>query len=374
MTLLSASEVPRALACPASLVLPRSEYHTEDAEDGIARHAAMEAAARTEDGAGLPEVVRALFQPGDRIAAECSFAYDVATDTARELGHVHGRCYGELRPFEIPGTADLLIVGNGRAIVVDYKGFEPVAHAETNEQTATYALMVSRAYGFRCVTVAIVYLVGDRRPSMATLDALDLDAHAQRLKQLHLDAAKARENPEPFLFVGSHCKYCKAFLACPRQRVVQDEVSQGLVAMRVEAAIPFVDDGEAARAYELLGQVKLLAQRLTAALKARAQERPIPLLSGKMYGPVTKNGNERLNADVVYEVVREKHGQGIADAAVERVATKKRLKDALAFAGAKPAAAAERDVLEAVRERGGATRETKTVIEEYEPQLALEAG
>lgn len=347
--MISASAVPRLLACPASESLPHQDYQTTYADQGTDYHAEMEAAADVGDRDALPDGVSRLILDGDVMASECAFAYDVATDTARELGHV-SRAYGTLRPFEIPGTVDLIIRGRGRAIVVDYKGHERVAPAATNTQLATYALMVARAYDLDEVDVVICYRTSGWCDS-ATLDALDLAAHADRLCKL-LVAAAAPSAPVP----GPHCKYCPAFLSCPEQKAL---------AIRVEETklVSLDYDDEAAAAYELLGRIKTLVARISAAVYARAAERPIPLPSGKTFGPVTKQGNEKLDGDTVYEIVKARHGQAIADAAVVRAASKARLKEALKPLG--KVATLEREILEEVRARGGAERTTKTVVEEF---------
>lgn len=369
MIRLSASAVPRVLECTGSAVLPQHRYETKFAEEGTERHADMEGAVDDGDHEKLPAEVQALMRDGDKMATECAFAYDVATDTARELGHLKHRAYEGLAPFEVPGTVDLLIMGNGRAIVVDYKGFEEVDDAESNAQTATYALMVARKYGLSEITVVIVYLTGLRKPSIAILGAFDLDGHAARLKQLQFDVARAAADPGAHLVTGKQCKYCPAFLSCEKQSALTIDVSSADTVMAIESRIPFESDEDAADAFDLLQRIKMLTTRMSAALYARAAERPIPLRSGKMFGPVEKLGSEKLDGDIVYAVVKEKHGQGVADAAVVRSATKKRLKEALGFVGAKSVAAAERDVLEAVRAKGGAERKPKTSIEEYEPPL-----
>jgi hypothetical protein len=63
----------------------------------------------------LHPAVVALMVEGDRLTTEPAFAYDCATDTARELGHVDRR-YRDLAPYEIPGTMDLLIFQPGRDV------------------------------------------------------------------------------------------------------------------------------------------------------------------------------------------------------------------------------------------------------------------
>ncbi|HEU4726483.1 MAG TPA: PD-(D/E)XK nuclease family protein, partial [Kofleriaceae bacterium] len=355
MIRISASAIPRLLACPGSGHLPHADYRTAYADAGHERHAEQESAADLGDHDGLDPRVQALLEPGDQLATECSFAYDASDDTARALGHLARRDYQELRPFEIPGTIDLLVVGARRILVVDYKGIEEVDPAAENAQTLTYALMVARATGRDEIVVAIIYLAAPwRAADVATITAFDLDGHAARLRSLVTSTDR-------MLWTGKHCKYCPAFLACPEQKQLGDDAGGGALAVRVESMIPFASDDDARMAYELRGKVRVFLQRLEAALFARAAERPIPLGNGKMFGRHTKLGNEQLDGDTTYEVVREMHGQAVADAAVIRSATKTRIKEALKRAGIK-VAPAEREVLAAVRARGGATRKETTEI------------
>ncbi len=372
MNRLSASAVPRALACPTSLVLPQQDYRTAYADAGSDRHAEMEDAADRGAHDELPEAVRSLIRPGDRLASEISFAYDASTGEARTLGHVRDRQYGALGPFEITGTIDLLIVGNGRIIVVDYKGFEEVTHAEDNAQLATYALMAARTYGYQEVTVVVVYLVANRKPTIAVLDHDDLRFHDGVLRSLQVRVAAAAKSPEAHAVIGRHCRYCPAFLSCAKQKALAIDVQTGIVPLRVESMMPLDDDEKANDALELTAILGTLKKRLDAAIYARAHERPIQLRNGKLFGPRTVNGNEKIDADIAYEVVRAKYGQAIADTAVERKATKKKLREALAFvAGKGKVAATEREALALIDERGGIEKTTKTVVEEYDQQEVL---
>jgi CRISPR/Cas system-associated exonuclease Cas4 (RecB family) len=357
---ISASAIPRLLACPASHRLPHHAYQTAHATAGSDRHAEAEAAADT--GGELHPAVVALMIEGDRLATECAFAYDCATDTARELGHVDRR-YGTLAPYELPGTMDLLIRQEGRAVVVDYKSFAEVDPADRNTQIATYALMVARTYGLDEVTVAIIYLVGGRRPSIATLGPLDLDAHAARLRRLHVEVTRPSAPVS-----GPHCKYCPAFLSCPVQHALVIDVGDALP-LEIERRIPFDDDQAAAEAFDLLARIKTLSTRIQAALYARAAERPVPLANGMVLGARTVAGNDRLDGDVVYQVVKEQLGPEVADAAVERHATKSKLEQAIKSAGLK-VAPTKRAVLAEVEARGGIERRESTRVEVY----ALEAG
>lgn len=363
MIRVSASSVERLLACPGSAHLPHADYQSKWAEQGDTRHEDAEVAALLGGTDDLPWQVRKLLEPGDQLAAECAMAYDVSDDTARALGHISWRDYRDLRPFEVPMTIDLIIRGERRIAVVDYKGFEDVTPAAQNPQLATGALAVARAAGIDEVTVAIVYLGASWKPAdVATLSVFDLDMHAARLRAMMTSSDRT-------LQTGKHCKYCPAFLSCPDQQRLANEASGGALAIRVESMIPFANDDDAAAAYQLLGRIRTLTTRINAAIHARAAERPIPLGNGRMFGRVEKPGNERLDGDVVYEVTKELHGQEVADLAVERKATKTRLESAL-----KGKRGAAKKVLDVVRERGGVERKMTTAIEEYDSGPRLVTG
>lgn len=351
----SASAVERQLACPGSAHLPQAPYNSEYADQGTDRHEDVEVAALLGDLDGLPWQIRKLLEPGDVLTTEVAMAYDVSLDTARALGHIAWRDYRDLTPFEIPMTLDLVIHGDRRILLIDHKGFEQVTPAATNPQLATGALALARASGRDEITVAIVYLGAAWLPAdVATLSALDFDMHASRLRDMMTSGDRT-------LNVGKWCKYCHAFLSCPEQAKLGKSAGGGELAMRVETMIPFANDEDALAAYELINRIGILYDRLKAALHARAADRPIPLGSGRMFGRIAKQGNEKLDGNTVHAVVKELHGLAAADAACPRTATKKAFVAALTGKrGAVP------KVLKEVRARGGSERKAGYEITEYD--------
>jgi hypothetical protein len=363
----SASSIPRLFQCATSAVLPQHDHSTADAQTGQQYHSDQEAAIDVGDEDAIHHFVQSLISEGDETFTELAFAYDPETDTARELDRISRDEYAKLvRPGELPGKSDLIIKGNGRVIVVDHKGILEVEDADRNAQTATYALMVARAWGFDEVDVAIVYRAAWRRPTYATLNALDLAAHGDRLRRLRVDILTAREMPQMFINDGAWCRYCPAFLSgCPRQESLARRVANGA------DVVPFADDDEAARALDLLGRIKMLAGRIEGALKARAKDRPFSLPDGRVYGPHEKLGNRVIDGDAAYEVLREKYGQEVADKAVTRKATQKGIEEALKKAGVKGATARKDALVKQLEEAGKVKRETKVEIELHEPMKAL---
>lgn len=349
----TASAVPRLLVCPGSHSLPHADYRTVHAVAGTARHEDMEAAIAVGDTSMLPPE---LLPAGAQLTTEAAFALDLSTGEARALGHIN-RKYEGLAPFEIVGTADLVIHAPGFLAVVDYKRYEEVDPADRNAQLATYGLMAARAAGVDEVVVAIVYTDAPRRPSIAMLDAFDLSIHFSRLRELH-----GRVHKERSFARSKHCKYCPGFLACPEQKALMIDADRS-IPLRIETAIPFNDDADAADAFDLLERIKTLAKRIEAALYARAAERPFQLSDGREFGTRTVKGRESVDADVAYRAIREVHGQEIADKAVERKTSKAAIERAVGKQG-----------VTLVRAAGGiVTGEPRTVVDVHEP-LALAAA
>lgn len=356
MTRLTASAVPRGLACASSLILPRKRFDSTFADAGSEYHEDIEAAIDVGDEEGIPEVVLDLLREGDETITEKAFAYDVATDTARELPlGKHKRDYSGLGPFEIPGTPDLVIRGNGRVVVVDHKSFVD----GSVDQLATYALMVARAWNVDEVEIVIHYKATWKRSLHLVLGPIDLDAHAAKLKQLQLDAAKAAANPLAWVKKGDHCSYCDAWVDCPAWEGLRGQVRSGELALATEAAIPFADDDEAARAWEMRDQLKMMLSRLTAALYARAKERPIPLPDGNVLAYVEKEGKRKIDGDRAYALLKERYGTTVADAAVRKTVAQKWIEDAFKQHGVPSPAKAKTAVVKALEEAGAVTREAK---------------
>ena len=358
--MISSSKLELVDQCPGAFTLPWRDEPNAWSAAGAERHAGDEQAIN----AGEPPEVYAERWPGLTWRAEVAYAYDISSGTSRFLGCGLNRGYGELAPFEVPGTIDAEGRGPGVLVVVDRKGFEEQTPAERHPQVRFLALAAARAQPADRIIVAI-------RPEIGPLDVaevdpvFDLDVIAYDVRQRVLSTAKlrsdARSGAEIPFRTGRWCRWCPAFQSCPKQAelralVVRDEEDPDL------ALSTFVDDESAAEVYQLWKRIGILHKRISQQLYAHAAARPIQLGNGKMFGRIEKLGNERLIGDVVYATVREMFGAELADAAVERHATKMRLETAL-----KGKRGALRKVLETVRERGGAERKHGYEITEYQP-------
>lgn len=364
MKILSASKLELGVACPSAFALPWRDDRTADSDSGNANHADKEARINAGD---YPEALTSAFPGVVTWLAETKLAYNVATGEARIIGHGNDRDYAGLDVLEMPGTCDVYGVdADGELIVVDWK-LRRFTRPQDNLQLRWYALALARVLGKDCATIAIFPEVG--APQKAELDALDLDAFTIELRELVLSVNKAVQTEDREYVVGPHCRHCPGFLACPKQKQELSLVVSGATENQIELMFPLGTDEGAAMAYDISQRIGMIKKRLDAAIYARAAEKPIPLSNGMVLGKVVEEGNDKLDGDVVYEVIKTKHGQSIADAAVIRSATKKRLKEALGFvAGKGQVASMERAVLEEVRAKGGIANDLKTSIKEYPAQ------
>lgn len=366
----TASALDRAFACPGSFVLSQANTTSVYAEHGIGNHAEQEIA--IESGLVPDEIVRHLGAAADTARAEVRLAYDYATDRGRILGYGSTRDYSDLAPTEIAGTADVVAYDDDRVYIVDRKLWQAATEAERNSQLRHLAIAACRAIGRSEARVILIYEA--RRPDVADLDAVDLATHRARLRGLERalaeQASRVARGLMPDVAEGKHCVHCPAAHACPAKVALVRRLISGEEVDDIELLMT-LDDEAAAFAYERYGQALSMLKRIGSALYARAAESPIPLGNGRYFGKHTKPGAERLDGDTVYDIVRDMHGQAVADLAVERKATKTALKAALKEAGVKPLAKAEAAVLAAVRAAGGATKESTETIGEYTaaPQL-----
>lgn len=370
---LSASKYELALKCPGSFALPWRDTPNAYSEAGSALHAVDELAIAA---GGAPDAYTERW-PEHHWRAEVAYAYDISLDTGRLLGVGINRAYGELAPFERPGTIDAegWNEQSRHLVIVDRKSFEEQTPAAQNPQLRFLALAASRVLRPLRITVAINHQLHGM--DVAELDAFDLDVIPHQLKEIEYGVARARLAARDGMMVpfntGRHCRWCPAFANCPRQTELVALARRDDEDPELAMSTTVVDESDAPDVYQLWKRLGILHKRVGESLFALAASRPIPIGNGKMFGRVTKQGNEKLDGDVVYQTVKELHGQLVADAAVERKATKTKLKTALKMV-AGPVAAAEREVLEVVRSKGGSQRDKKEVIEEFVPRLEAVTG
>lgn len=388
------SALERADACPASCALPQVRSTSVYAEAGTQRHKYLEliqgGATKEEALAQIPEEHRPLCAAIDvealpaGCAAEVAFALDVDTGAARELGRGINRDYSQVRPNEIALTVDLVGLSGEAVYIGDYKGpWATVTPAARNHQVRAGALAACRAYGRDHALVEIIRLREDGTPwrDIAELDTFDLDAFAYDLQVLRDRVLAARAVVEaggvPDVAEGDHCRYCPAWHACPAKSSALVRVATG-ADLEPLATLPALSPELAGVAWERVRAAESLVKRLKAMARAAIAEAGpagVPLSNGKRLREVITEGNLKLDGRIAYQVIRELHGQDLAEDAIDIDASQAAMKRALARAQqagtipARGATAALKAILTTIEERGGATRPRTRKLEEVAPEL-----
>jgi len=319
---LSASGLERAETCPAAYALPKGPDTDDDsAARGRVIHRFLERAALGEREAALEEVpsdlfglcaavdVRALagFEP------EVAFVYDVTDDTARCLGRIDHRAYGELLAGELPCTTDALARDPWLLSVVDYKtGFENQPAAATSFQLQTQALCAARVEGASEVGGAIVRVTeaGELVFDQVTFDAMDLDAIAARLLAVwqRVEEARASRRAGRALPVvqGRHCKWCPAKSHCPAWAADAAEIQHA--GSWVEAARAELKDPAAAgRWYDRWQRGREILDAIGDLIKERAGQGAIPLPDGRVL-KASQSSRTSLHAETLLDLLAEQVG------------------------------------------------------------------
>lgn len=246
---LTASALPRALACPASCALPAVSSTSDDAQRGTQVHAFLQAIADgTPSDQALAEVVESVRPLCERIdtrhvprggESEVAMAWDVESRTARRLVVDGHRAY-DVRPTEIAGTADLVLWHGERPVVIDWKttAWDFDARAAV-PQLEHYALCVAELAWSDEVECAVGAITDDGAVEWSRwqLDGAALDRARERARRVweRVQAARAHQG-EHDVVLGPHCRYCPSWRACPAHiRAVRQLASGELPAINAES-------------------------------------------------------------------------------------------------------------------------------------------
>jgi hypothetical protein len=380
------SHIVRARHCPGSFALPTvREPPTDATARGIAGHRYLEAVGRGTSHSDVLATIsseyhedcEAIDRDGLPLGAdyrqEVTFALDLETGSARELGDGLARDYSSARPSEIIGTID--VTARGRPAVYDYKfdGFDSTSdHIEINDQVRFAALCAARVMGADSAEGTLIHIRSDGShwPETKTFDALDLDIFEGELKAIVTRVRAAQETASrgvvPDVTRGEWCRWCPAAQACP--------AITGLIRAVADAPTATADDllsaitpATAGRAYKRLREVEDVVKRVRNALYLYASERDIDLGDGRVYGAV-RSDRMTIDARVARKVLAERFSPEVAEAACDfetsQAAIERALKPVVAEAkrtGAKVTIRAVKDAaLEAIAAAGGI--ETKSVV------------
>lgn len=373
--MITASQLPRLLACPSSFALTRSETHNVWADLGNDEHEALS------DLAHLPDDLARHVPPDSK--SEVKLAYDTATNEGRIIGEGSGRDYGDVSPLAIVGSTDVVGVetinvdagplGNAdvqRVVIVDWKtGFGEVEPAATNGQLWFYALAACRALGIDRAVVRIVY-TKLHRVDEHEIGPLELAEFAGSLRRLFASTAerqrRKQDGGELDTREGRWCKFCPAKASCPSKNAMLVQIgTKGLAVLGDAEMTP----QRAVAAYEEVMHIEQLVKDAKKRLEVFVDDNgPIDLGGGRMYGRYQRPGNEKLDAKAAIAAIRDVVGEQADEfesIAIERKVTKAaidRAAKALVVKGATKVAA---NVVQRIRDLGGSKRGDEYPIGEY---------
>lgn len=297
----SASGLPRAFRCRASMLLPQVQRASSRASHkGVQVHKFLEEAPKLgrdaallnvtdEDAYRLCEALELERLPlGDGVSwvSEVAFSYDIDKGTACEVGRGIGRHYPE--DGGLHGTADLVALADGgdTAVILDAKtGHGWLPAAGESEQLKALALAACRAYGASKARIGHLHLRDDGSvwTDWAEMDELDLDMFASSLRML---AATTTGQPVE----GEWCRYCSAFPSCPAKNRLA--MALGSPAALMSETDIKLTPATAAKAWERIQMARQVLKEVEAKIEEYARDNPVPLSNGMVLGPVEDERDE----------------------------------------------------------------------------------
>jgi RecB family exonuclease len=392
---LTGSGFGRAEKCPASTFLPHVlEQSSHASARGSAIHRFLCLVAEVGRDAALAlieeehretcaiiELDALPHSTPDAWGCEVAFAWDSQADTARELYRGSGaREYGELAEHEVAGTADLVgLADEGKTVIIlDVKtGWAPLGPPAESLQLLFYAVAAARAYGAEKAVVGFVRLT-DGYPvyQYATVDGLDLELAAERLKRVLFDARMAEVDygatNQVTPVAGDHCTYCPAFSRCPAKVTLARELAVQSLSLDPTQLTPVLDVTTAAAVIERLWAVQELLKRVESVVDEFARAHPVTLSDGRVYGAI-ETSKESFDAALGGKALAQKFGVSVAAECVEvsSTLTKAAIKRALAKVAEKTGGKVthlEREAHEAIRDAGASRVAVFTQVKAFKPK------
>lgn len=383
--------------CPASPVLPHvKELGGAAADRGILLHQFQDACldAYASQGEWNPWMAVACMAPlpadlHDLCAAWLesdlmpwnlqpreAFVVDVATGSARRLGRISHRAYGELSRTEVPVTPDASTSAGGTGWVQELKT-GPLADVNVprvtqNPQAKLEGLALALADDLDTVHVAIQRVsptgwVNDE--DKATFDVVDLALVGEEFRAA-VERVNAAEDlvhigRVPDVFPGPWCDDCDAFVHCPAKTALLRKGLETPQAVLDKFNALLEDPETRTRAFELADAIKTLSSTLQTTIHALAARENIKLRNGNMFGKVPRRVTT-IDPQKAWALLVKEIGPEAAIAAFSIETSSTGLKRGARAAGRNQAQSL-RKWLEVLTEQKAVTVEMKTSIREFRP-------
>lgn len=386
--MITASGLQRIEKCPPSAVLPGVvDTNPQSWRDlGIAVHALLRDSILLGRDAALAAVPEAHREACAAIDLDSltggnpqAWATEVAYSWHPESGpfELHrgrgDRDYSQAPSGAICGTADLVGMADDgrRAVVLDLKtGFADLAPPAESLQLGFAAVSLARIVGAQQATVGFVRLInGEGVWRVAHLDVLAMGRIEDRLRAVLDSVAAAEWVPEAVAPVmGTHCRYCPAFLRCPAQMSLARELGRDA---ELEQPLPDLEHEDVPAILQRLERSEALLARIREHVEAYASSHPVRMPDGRTFGVVerTREGFDATLAAPVLDAL------GIAGAIeTTRELTKASLKRAVQRVLPPAPRGTLPKVLAALREAGAATNSLYRTVDYVAAERLPETG
>ena len=393
MILPSASKIGLAMACTGPFhprafpwpKEPRSQAATngDEVHNTAENHSADNAPADYKQARTAHDVVRVAvdeFTAGaEQVIKEIPIAFNPTTGEARLLEKPkHKRDYSKVRPGELVGTPDLIVIRAGEITIYDHKtgAAHRKGHASQSWQLRMLAVAARKLFRVDFVSVALNHVGdGDYHAHPVEFGPWDLDDYARALAYMvqRIEAMWA-DPTAPIEYVsGPHCydMYCPIRSKCPKLTA-----ALSLVESNAKVRLPVLGEprnNDEAREWRIgIRLAEEWLEKKKAALDEYARRNPIDHGGGVMYGLVETTREDKWDLSVpgAVELIREVAGD---DAIKVKMSTSK---DAIEKACRKRQPArgvgnrTAMGVYAKLREMGALSAETYSSVREFKRPLA----
>lgn len=371
--MITGSQIERIKACAYSETRPHTHATSEAAQRGIAVHRFLELCVRIGHEKALAEIERehpahaefcALIDfksirimPGSEL--EMGLVWNAETGHVRmNAGRSHG--YGNIDPYEIAATLDMVSGDSGAVYVTDYKTGQSTP-AKNNQQIRFGCMAVAKLHGKTHAYGCVIRITpeGKIEPDEYQFDDGELKDIEIEMVKLVRDVAMTRDgdsHPEPA--EGDHCRFCPAWLSCEAKH-------RTLAMFRNSGDELTITKENAANVYRRMRDVEDVVKRVKGALAQYTEaEGALDVSTGRVYGTHEVDRKE-LDARVVFDVVSATYGVEAGMVAADITTTTQAAIERALKGKAINMAQAKRDVLAKIEATGGVKITKQTRVEEW---------
>lgn len=272
-----------------------------------------------------------LIKGYDIVLNEASYNLDVSNITCKFTGEGVDRHYGKHEVWEIPATADLVLLdstGTHMPRVVEIKTYDAGA-ADEHLQLAFLCAAVAVEGNHEDIEGCLVHIPPDGTPYWKTAVfsaeaiARTIGRVAKIAKRVVYARALTAEGKQPDLRRGSHCKYCAALPMCPAYITLASRLA-GDPSGGIREALGEMTPERVGAAYEILTQIEGFCEVNRELIRNLVAAHPAVMPDGRsLYMSETRY--EEIRYEDAYPIVVDMVGEDLAKDCLDYSMSKTRL-------------------------------------------------